>query len=177
VKRALLNVLTGLSLLLFVAVAWLWVRSHHGADTLYRYWPARYVTVLSRDGAIEVRRFVYARPVQRSAEDQRLRHVRGMRITTVAGESVAFNFVGLGRFHLSHPNGFKVDIYVIRWWHVFVLAALPPAIVLRAAVRRWLRERRSRHGLCFRCGYDLRATPGRCPECGTATPSAEAAAV
>ena len=49
-------------------------------------------------------------------------------------------------------------------WFLFVITAALPAVV----AARWIRRgRRSRMpGLCAACGYDLRASAERCPECG-----------
>jgi hypothetical protein len=56
------------------------------------------------------------------------------------------------------------------WAPVALLAFLPVRwAVLRRG--RWRRDRRIRRGQCVKCGYDLRATTDRCPECGTPAPA------
>lgn len=59
----------------------------------------------------------------------------------------------------------------------YPLLAAATVMLPLAAVIRWARRRRKllreRTGLCSRCGYDLRASAGRCPECGQPRPARE----
>jgi hypothetical protein len=54
---------------------------------------------------------------------------------------------------------------VVPYWAIACVASVPLAIV----IVRSLRHRRVEPGqiLCPKCGYDLRASQLRCPECGT----------
>lgn len=52
-------------------------------------------------------------------------------------------------------------------WLPTALAGMLSGLSLAAWRRAGRFRRRSRAGLCASCGYDLRGSPDRCPECGT----------
>jgi hypothetical protein len=62
----------------------------------------------------------------------------------------------------------RTDLRVVgidlAWWMVLAILILPliPWMMSVLRRRRWRRE-----GRCLVCGYDLRASADRCPECGT----------
>jgi hypothetical protein len=49
------------------------------------------------------------------------------------------------------------------WWYLSILTAVYPC---RCFARRLARRFRPAVGFCQACGYDLRASPHQCPECG-----------
>jgi hypothetical protein len=51
-----------------------------------------------------------------------------------------------------------------------VIPGMLGACILWYDLRRLRRESRAATGHCVACGYDLRGSPDRCPECGTTSP-------
>jgi hypothetical protein len=63
-----------------------------------------------------------------------------------------------------HEGGRAIYLVCVPYWLLVAGTGLPlPLLRVPGFVRS---RRRSARGLCVGCGYDLRATPGRCPECG-----------
>jgi hypothetical protein len=81
--------------------------------------------------------------------------------------------LGFGCTHLVLTTSIRQPLVIRRDDYIFAVPiwfpiALFSVAPLRIAWRFIIRRRRQMRGLCVNCGYDLRATPERCPECGTA---------
>lgn len=72
-----------------------------------------------------------------------------------------------GSVYLGH-HFYRVGV---PYWAILLTGLILPALWFRswrhARVQRW----RIAHGCCTACGYDLRASKERCPECATPLPT------
>jgi hypothetical protein len=74
---------------------------------------------------------------------------------------MGFGFAAFGQANMTNQTGYVCDLP--DWLFCLLFLAMPGAWLWR-----WGRaKQRGSLGLCRKCGYDLRATLERCPECGT----------
>ena len=175
--RRLLNFLTVLSLLLCVAAVALWVRSHAVEDQIMwrRVDGARWVVTSPGDLVVgwELLNWSgwptdsYGLRYERGTPVPAVEHVVRMLVLNVGpGDHFGqWQRMGFGWYWWRPASGAGnfARIVVPLWAVVAATGALPAWRAIGTLARR----RRPRPGLCATCGYDLRATPSRCPECGT----------
>jgi hypothetical protein len=178
-RRRLFNFLAALSLLLCAGAAGMWARSRslhdmvHRGSGVYRIgggWQTRDVWLESAAGEfhfwfLETR--ALRSPIMNANPAGWHYHAWRFAPSSPPGWIEERRVLGVGVVNKFHNHGASghVRIFMLHVPYPHVVAAagvLPLAWVVR---RR--RRRARRPGLCARCGYDLRATPGRCPECGT----------
>ena len=202
--RRLFNFLAALSLLVCVAVVALWVRSCFVEDDFVREddrdeGPGRSVyrntTLVSSFGGVRLSRGSIVRSGDRDAVTELMNRVRRLPSWISTGWSrhraysypapagthtLGFSLIRNGLDQAYATNNGRILLQssgctlTAPYWFFAALTAwsvVPVGLNLRRQIRRRVFARRR---LCVQCGYDLRATPGRCPECGTiasATPA------
>jgi len=165
VKPRLLNLAACVSLLLAIAIVALWVRSYGRDEEIARFWHT-------------------------STEECRC-HIKSfhsqlnfmiMRIPDIGSPAAAkYEYCDYSRVGVFNPSWFpfppfrfqhgaaqapdEIRMLSVAYW-LLLLPTLPLPLI--AIVRHRRRRRRETNNLCPTCGYDLRATPDRCPECGAA---------
>ena len=173
-KRRLFTVLSAVSLLLCVATVVLWVRSYSVADDFIvaqNAWPfyiprpwrlttAHGMCVVSWDPAVPPSSYDRARPSWRWHHKTWSPWGLARIPSDVLVYSVSDTIYPLFPRQLDVP--FRIP---------FIVLAIPSAVWLW---RLWRRLRAFPLGCCAACGYALRATPDRCPECGTVPAKATA---
>jgi hypothetical protein len=165
--RRLFTVLSALSLVLCAATVVLWVRSYWRSDFVGWSGPSRVAGSLSVQGMIRVDHATYPAPWQgwRMQSSPRSDLPGGLSAeASHPGNKIRLLGAGYREIDYGDGSALRRSVYLPHWMLAGV-AALGPAAWACVA---WRRSRRRPAGLCLACGYDLRATPGRCPECGTA---------
>ena len=170
--QRLFTIVSALSLLLCVTVAAAWGRAQFG-DELWVRCVGHSLVLYGADGQAAATAPMYFFDPSQSAtlyEGPRglLRLLRAGRLGTASSRFASVEFYWDARRPVP-----TFRVLVVPLAYPLALTALPPLAWLATRRRR---ARRAARGLCRQCGYDLRATPDRCPECGTVSAAKEGAA-
>ncbi len=156
-KRRLFSLAAAVSLVLCVATMLLWVRSYRHCDKLH-WWSTRFNvpvgSLMSGNGGIM---FVYEPTVPKGPLEFQYHSTPTHSYPGSAWQGTS----PWNRLGFFWRWGIDRVLIVPLWAAMLVSSVLPTAWLYHCR-----RYKRGHGGLCPACGYDLRATPDRCPECG-----------
>ena len=137
------------------------------------------IQIYSMRGGLDLRRYWRSGATVHSATPISFSSARvgnPRRFTDYAGQSVwdvlgCYWTTGMpgGNFFVARSTAERVHVTFIGVSYGVLLIIFAAWPMLRGALAYRCHRKLSAapSGICTACGYDLRATPGRCPECGT----------
>jgi hypothetical protein len=193
VLRHLFTLCSALSLLLCVAVCVMWVRSFFVGDYYYRSrwsftppsaveprgsWDEFALILISGRGTFSIatrtQHWVGSSPPlpQRGLPDTRwMKNYPPASAAVKRANDIVWRALGSG-YSSARSRGVRFAGQHRRLWLPAWFLALGTMVAPSLWLWRYVQRRRARGmNLCRNCGYDLRASPERCPECGTVCPA------
>ena len=159
--RSAFTVATTASVIFLVASIGMWIRSCRTQDHFIRYYPGGSLFVESDGCSI----LIWHDPNPFKAK------LLGYPGWTYERWSVRRSNELWGHFDVTVDRRGGISLRIPYWFICIVFCVVPTAVLLTFRARR--RASRRQRGLCASCGYDLRASTERCPECGSKIATAD----
>ena len=169
VKRRLFNVVALVFSLLLAWACWAWVRSYQPRHLAIEAARGRLYLIFWEGGSRPLAVEFWPGSSFATRADELFRNV-----INPAGRGGGWQWLGFGFAEGRTPSIPQIRMVAIPFWFIVVVAGTVPGAWVAGQARR---RKRAREHCCLKCGYDLRASGERCPECGTAvaTPATAAA--
>jgi hypothetical protein len=165
--RILRNFAAMLSLMMFLFLSFLLVRSYWRADEACYLAPGRGRYLETCRGVFSFYSdhvYIYPRPGEWSyavhTEPIAQQRIMDTITSRVAAKGAHFDIAGFTYAGSAFDEDVAVMIRFPLWLPILIFG-----VILFFLIRRRHRDDDATHR-CAKCGYDLRATPDRCPECG-----------
>lgn len=160
------NLLAGIGFLLAVGAGVFWYRSYGRQDVLTHYGRDGASSFFARRGSFTWFEIKFSVPAPADAKTEWRAMSRPLTTHGVnKTDHPTKSFLGFA-LGASAAEGYR--FVTIPCWSVVAALLLLPAVRVTWVV---VRRKRRRAGACVTCGYDLRASKDRCPECGTPIPT------
>lgn len=181
--RRMFNFAAAASLLLTLGIGLLWWQSYGSSDKVAWSGDRAYTSLRSAQGRAVLYLYRADFPIRHNTDDRGLQYGREgaaspdlemLSVMILCSDSsvrlVQWNHAGFAWSH-RRSNRDLIVTAVAPCWSLASATSMFPLAWTGARLRRRFRRHKTT-GLCATCGYDLRATPDRCPECGTIPPLA-----
>ncbi len=157
-------------------ILWLWACSYFASHHVWRTHGVVLWSVVDGRGAMAWERMVLTNPTAEESASpvkwgyRRFEPARDVRLRDVGVAWTMWHRMGFGwqRYTLGWFEHRR--LYLPYWVLILTAGVIPAYTAMQQVRRRRLIHRRRALSQCVDCGYDLRASSGRCPECGKAVP-------